>query len=759
MADNITREVYKQYAQKIASVLNGESFYDQFKQRVESGASSVKLAKKRLIQDIAIDWIDTIEDCLPNLDTIVRNPRKFIVQEEDIVDISLARSISTESVKHLAQHTNMISKVDADGMVTPNKILNITKEESFEIYENRFIYTLLLKLKDFVTMRYDKIKKASATQDVLELDVESRFNLPKKKITYRTEYLAQLSFDEVMQLDPDTLTKIERVAKIDRIITDFLSSSFAKSMRNSAPVRPPISRTNVILKEPNFKKALTLWQFVETYQVTGGFATSDDVEDYPVDSESIERLKNMVTLNTMVFESMYDQCETDFNMEDAEFADVLRVGEMDFQKDEIDRDEFAQKLDEEKENEEEDNTQEVTPEEVEEADKVEEIEKEDVTPEQSAEEPQDETPEEDILPEEIPLEEEKEVELPPKEDFEDEEPDAEKFDQNLFDVRKLYKRPDDDKIKQAEIIKIKDAIDRCLTAYRKIKQEELEERDRQDRIRRRKEDIEKRAAAFRKQREAIATDNGEKNSVYFGIDPFSNQRAKITAKKQEEEKVEKLITKQERLELEDKDTAQIKQSIAQMEADNIEKERRNADIDRQLAAIDAVMPIYDASVVDSKVVSKKDKAVPNVNATEQQTDAEQAPAVEAVTEKTVAKATKPRKSNKKPVEIVSIERAESDRASADNATAEGSVDTDKSTKPQIRFAKAERTDVWGLSATTLNQKYSKPSDKRKNLTPVDEKKVAVGDIHLSKEDKINPYAELEELKKSAKSKKSDDGDR
>lgn len=757
MADNITREVYKQYAQKIASVLNGESFYDQFKQRVESGASSVKLAKKRLIQDIAIDWIDTIEECLPNLDTIVRNPRKFIVQEEDIVDISLARSISTESVKHLAQHTNMISKVDADGMVTPNKILNITKEESFEIYENRFIYTLLLKLKDFVTMRYDKIKKASSTQDVLELDVESRFNLPKKKITYRTEYLAQLSFDEVMQLDPDTLTKIERVAKIDRIITDFLSSSFAKSMRNSAPVRPPISRTNVILKEPNFKKALTLWQFIETYQVTAGFATSDDVEDYPVDNESIERLKNMVTLNTMVFESMYDQCETDFDMEDAEFADVLRVGEMDFQKDEIDRDEFAQKLDEEKENEEEDNTQEVTPEEVEEADKVEEIEKEEATPEQPMEEPQEETPEEDILPEEIPLEEEKEVELPPKEDFEDEEPDADKFDQNLFDVRKLYKRPDDDKIKQAEIIKIKDAIDRCLTAYRKIKQEELEERDRQDRIRRRKEDIEKRAAAFRKQREAIATDNGEKNSVYFGIDPFSNQRAKIAAKKQEEEKAQKLINKQERLELEDKDTAQIKQSIAQMEADNIEKERRNADIDRQLAAIDAVMPTYDASVVESKVEPKKDKSASDVNTAEAQTGIEQAPVAEDVIEKTVAKAAKPRKSNKKPVEIVSIERA--DGASSDSVTTESSVDTVKSAKPQIRFAKAEKTDAWGLSATTLNQKYSKPSDKRKNLTPIDEKKVAVGDIHLSEEDKINPYAELEELKKSAKSKKSDGGDK
>ena len=93
MADNkITREVYRQYADKIVSVLNKEGFYEQFKKRVDKGASNFKLAKKRLVQDISIDWIDTIEGILPNLDTIVRNPRKFIVQEEDIVDVSLARN-------------------------------------------------------------------------------------------------------------------------------------------------------------------------------------------------------------------------------------------------------------------------------------------------------------------------------------------------------------------------------------------------------------------------------------------------------------------------------------------------------------------------------------------------------------------------------------------------------------------------------------------------------------------------------------------
>ena len=697
MSENkITRDVYRQYAKKIVNVLDGEDFYEQFKKRVDKGSSTVKLAKKRLIQDISIDWIDTIEEILPNLDTIVRNPRKFIVQEEDIVDVSLARSISTESVKYLAQHTNMISKVDKDGSVTPSKILNITKEESFEIYENRFIYTLLLKLKDFVTMRYDKIKRATATQDVLDLEIESRFNLPSKKVTYRTEYLAQLSFDEVMRLDPDTLTKIERVAKIDRIITDFLSSSFAKSMRNSAPVRPPIMRTNVILKEPNFKKALTLWQFIETYNQTAGFSTSDEVDDIPVENSDTERIRNMVTLNTMLFESIYDQFETDMDMEDKEFADFLRVGDMDFQKDNIDRDEYAQKLDNEiKDQDEEEKVEEVKATENENA----ETELEPPPPqEKEKEEIEKEVEVEKVVEKEVVVEKlvevEKFKELPPKDmdDQPDLEPDADKFDQHLFEVRKLFKRPDDDKIKQEEIIKVKDAIDRCLTAYRRIKQEELEERDRQERIRRRKLDIEKRAASFRKQRDAIISGEMKpEDSVYFGIDPFAAQRAKIEAeRKQREEEARLVALKNEHLDLDNPDIEGVNKEIAEMEEENKKRKKRNAKIDKGLDTLDAMMPIE----------GEENLRFPKYA----EPDAEEEPVEQAAKE-----------SQETPEEPQQEEAQKPHR------------------KQKIRISKEESSvDPW---------EDTKPKKQHKDIVPVDESKVQVGGINLKGDAGFMPWGE------------------
>ena len=48
----ITREQYMQYAKKIVSVLSGEQFYNQYRERVKNGANSFKLQRKKLIQEI-----------------------------------------------------------------------------------------------------------------------------------------------------------------------------------------------------------------------------------------------------------------------------------------------------------------------------------------------------------------------------------------------------------------------------------------------------------------------------------------------------------------------------------------------------------------------------------------------------------------------------------------------------------------------------------------------------------------------------------
>ena len=57
-------------------------------------------------------WLSQFEEVLHYLDNILRNPKRFIVNEEDIVKVELAKKVTVESVIHLTQHTNLIQDFD-----------------------------------------------------------------------------------------------------------------------------------------------------------------------------------------------------------------------------------------------------------------------------------------------------------------------------------------------------------------------------------------------------------------------------------------------------------------------------------------------------------------------------------------------------------------------------------------------------------------------------------------------------------------------
>jgi predicted component of viral defense system (DUF524 family) len=121
---------------------NADNFLARTKDEI-----NVKTNISQVIKDTS--WIDSIEETIPYLDNIIRNPRKFIVQEEDIIPIEKTKKVTQESIKHLAQHTSLIQDVDEDGTVMPLKLLNVYKEETVDLYENRFINSLLINLKVF----------------------------------------------------------------------------------------------------------------------------------------------------------------------------------------------------------------------------------------------------------------------------------------------------------------------------------------------------------------------------------------------------------------------------------------------------------------------------------------------------------------------------------------------------------------------------------------------------------------------------------
>ena len=297
-------ELYLEYKDYLASATADNEFYSEMDTAINSGTNSYSLFNRYFDKKIDLKWVEEIEACIIPLDNIIRVPRKFIVQEEEIVPIERARKITNESIRHLAQHTNMIAKVEGDD-VTPNQILNVFREESYEVYENRFVFTLMQNLVRFIDVRYNVLFNISDDDNMASLKMESDFTRGREKIQYKIEVSAQSAGSEIEgEAGPEgeNATAFQRIERVKRIINEYANSSFMKELRNCVPVRPPIMRTNAIQKNPNFRACLKLWQFIQSYNELGYEITVKESNDM-VSAEYMNELNRMTALNYMMLKA------------------------------------------------------------------------------------------------------------------------------------------------------------------------------------------------------------------------------------------------------------------------------------------------------------------------------------------------------------------------------------------------------------------------------------------------------------------------
>lgn len=129
---------------------------DLFISKIDSKLQ-IDMSKNQILDDD--EWIDMTIFTIPHIIKALNKWNKYIVTEEEIIKMELIKKVSIESIKHLAKHTNYVTKFDEEtGEVIPEKILNAFKEESFITYENRFLYTLIGLIDDFIYLRTRELR-------------------------------------------------------------------------------------------------------------------------------------------------------------------------------------------------------------------------------------------------------------------------------------------------------------------------------------------------------------------------------------------------------------------------------------------------------------------------------------------------------------------------------------------------------------------------------------------------------------------------
>lgn len=238
---------------------------------IKNVSSEMHYALDHSSNALNFDWIDEIESACPFVDIIVRNPKLTLIKEEQVTTIERAKKITVDSVKDLAKHSNYITDVEKEtGDVRPSKILDIRSEETYNIYENRFLYTMIYDLNRFVLEKEDLLKNFTLGDDKqLEYVASSKNGLEKLNI----ELKITSTSDDEQELDKKLNSYLEeqrkRIKKIKEFINSWLKSALIKELDklHITMVKPPVKPTNIILKNPNFQLSVQLWEYIRNYDL------------------------------------------------------------------------------------------------------------------------------------------------------------------------------------------------------------------------------------------------------------------------------------------------------------------------------------------------------------------------------------------------------------------------------------------------------------------------------------------------------------
>ena len=263
------------------------SNHEKTKTFIDTAESTLKVQteKKYITRDI--EWVNMMEEVIPHIDSIFRSPNRFIKNEEETVKIEQAKKVSVETIKHLSKHTNLIQDIDKEtGDVIPSKLLNVRKEETYNTYENRLIYTLVQNMKYFVNIRKDALLQPIATENKEEnknnkqLEYNAKSKLNDEEVDINVSINSKLDTE---QKDSEERNKslLLRIEEIERKISDIESTEVYKILakENIILVKDPIRKTNVVLKNVHFQYAMKLWEFLKA-NFDEQTIESEDNKDY-----------------------------------------------------------------------------------------------------------------------------------------------------------------------------------------------------------------------------------------------------------------------------------------------------------------------------------------------------------------------------------------------------------------------------------------------------------------------------------------------
>ncbi len=320
MANSIN-DLYSKYVNRVGRTLESDRYFQYLYEMTQAGKTN--LQQKNVVLHKVVDerWLTIIEESLDAINTIIEKPRRFITTKEEVVPVSLAKKISAESVRHLSQNTQFIAS-NENGDIQPTRILNTTTEETYDLYENRFIYHLIQRLVTFIDKRTDVIFWSTGDETENSLHMDCTVDDAYEQIQYRVDMTIKNKKD-LLENDSDHMDVFMRIDRVRRLVLGLKQSAFCQLMAGCAMVRSPIQRTNLMMKDPNYRTCYKLWQFLESYDEVGYSIEAQD-STLEFDEEYLLQMHTNFITNYAIFKSLLEDDARDISAAPVQHRKVVK---------------------------------------------------------------------------------------------------------------------------------------------------------------------------------------------------------------------------------------------------------------------------------------------------------------------------------------------------------------------------------------------------------------------------------------------------
>lgn len=224
------------------------------------------------------NFLDVVIGAYPSLLKICRDPKKSLAYMQEVVAMEKAKKVDSESIRHLASHTQYIRDINEQNEVIPSKILSTYAEDNIGIYENRFIKSLINRVIVFLDTRLKLMDENLESISADEIRYKNNIKLSHRKIDLEMNIKISNEILDETQKARELFDKTKNALDKYRALK---GTGLYQAVAKLKDVVPPIMKTNIILHNPDFKIAYNLWLYIDRttevgYNVQSDEKTNDD---------------------------------------------------------------------------------------------------------------------------------------------------------------------------------------------------------------------------------------------------------------------------------------------------------------------------------------------------------------------------------------------------------------------------------------------------------------------------------------------------